>query len=92
MLIKLLIALFILILFILGTFLLFNREQPFFIYQPHNLKAIQRLMTITACLLIIVGIIGIIILFIGSLELNLITLVAGSLIVGLFAVFIACWG
>lgn len=89
MLIKILMIIFILLLICLGIFLLRHIEKPFFITKKANLKPLQKLMKITAILLFIVSIIGIILLFFLPAKANLTTLILGSVVVAVFAVMVS---
>lgn len=89
MLIKLLIVFFLILLITIGILMLMHIERPFFIFDQSNLPFIQKTMKVTAYLLLMTSLIGIIILIWAPLIWNLLTLVLGSVITGGFAILIS---
>lgn len=89
MLIKLLIVFFLILLITIGILMLMHIDRPFFIFDQSNLPFIQKTMKVTAYLLLMTSLIGIIILIWAPLIWNLLTLVLGSVITGGFAILIS---
>lgn len=69
--------------------MLMHIDRPFFIFDQSNLPFIQKTMKVTAYLLLMTSLIGIIILIWAPLIWNLLTLVLGSVITGGFAILIS---
>lgn len=89
MLIKLLIVLFLILLITIGILMLTHLDRLFFMFSQSNLPFVQKTMKITAYLLLLTSLIGIIILIWAPLSWNLLTLVLGSVIIGAFALLIS---
>lgn len=89
MLIKLLIVLFLILLITIGILMLTHLDRPFFMFSQSNLPFVQKTMKITAYLLLLTSLMGIIILIWAPLSWNLLTLVLGSVITGSFALLIS---
>lgn len=87
--IKIAMIIFIALLLFLAQYLFSHRHKNFLIFKPETAPGISQIMLITSILLLIICLAGIIILFFEDLKLNLITLVAGSLVVASFALAIA---
>lgn len=86
--IKLLIAIFIIIMLILAVLLITTKDHPFIAVKQENLPQLKKVALITATFLLLVSLLGIILLIWAPLNWNLVTLVIGSLIVGGFSLIV----
>lgn len=89
MIIKVLMIFFIIFLLALAYTLWSHSDKKFLIYSPNENLTLKNIMRFTAVLLAFVAILGIIIILVGSKEMNLITLLLGSLIAAAFSIYLA---
>jgi hypothetical protein len=89
MIIKVLMIFFIIFLLALAYTLWSHSDKKFLIYSPNENLTLKNIMRFTAVLLALVALLGIIIILVGSKEMNLITLLLGSLIAAAFSIYLA---
>ncbi|HIY92569.1 hypothetical protein [Companilactobacillus sp. HBUAS56275] len=89
MIIKVLMIFFIIFLLALAYTLWSHSNKKFLIYSPNENLTLKNIMRFTAVLLALVALLGIIIILVGSKEMNLITLLLGSLIAAAFSIYLA---
>ncbi|GEO47622.1 hypothetical protein [Companilactobacillus kimchii] len=89
MIIKVLMIFFIIFLLALAYTLWSHSDKKFLIYSPNENLTLKNIMRFTAVLLALVSILGIIVLLVGTKEMNLITLLLGSLIAAAFSIYLA---
>ena len=89
MIIKVLMIFFVIFLFVLAFTLWTHSNKKFLIYSPNENLTLKGIMRFTAVLLVLVGVMGIVIAFIGSKQANLITLLLGALIAAGFSIYLA---
>ncbi|WP_234030746.1 hypothetical protein [Companilactobacillus kimchii] len=80
---------FIIFLLALAYTLWSHSDKKFLIYSPNENLTLKNIMRFTAVLLALVSILGIIVLLVGTKEMNLITLLLGSLIAAAFSIYLA---
>jgi hypothetical protein len=80
---------FIIFLLALAYTLWSHSDKKFLIYSPNENLTLKNIMRFTAVLLALVALLGIIIILVGSKEMNLITLLLGSLIAAAFSIYLA---
>jgi len=89
MIIKVLMAFFIIFLLALAYTLWSHSDKKFLIYAPDENLTLKNVMRFTAVLLVLVSLLGIGIAIIGSKQANIITLLLGSLIAAGFSIYLA---
>jgi len=89
MIIKVLMAFFIIFLLALAYPLWSHSDKKFLIYSPDENLTLKNVMRYTAILLVFVSVLGIVIAIIGSKQANIITLLLGSLIAAGFSIYLA---
>ncbi|WP_099974619.1 hypothetical protein [Lactobacillus terrae] len=89
MIVNILMIIFIIFLLGLSYNLWYYSDKKFLIYDPKNIASLKPTMRITAGLLCLDSIAGIIILFFGNVKSNLIILVAGAFIAGFFSIYLS---
>ncbi len=89
MVIKILMALFILFLLALSYNLWYHSDKKFLIYSPDENSTLKSAMRITSVILVVISIVGVIILLVGSEKANFITLLLGSLTAAIFSIYLA---
>ncbi|WP_125568564.1 hypothetical protein [Companilactobacillus insicii] len=87
--IKILMLIFIIFLLALAYNLWSHRNSKFLIYSPNENLTLRSVMIITAVLLVLISIAGVIIMIIGSKEANFITLILGSVVAAGFSIYLA---
>ncbi|APX73073.1 hypothetical protein BTM29_11160 [Companilactobacillus allii] len=87
--IKTLMLIFIIFLLALAYNLWTHRNRKFLIYSPNENLNLRSIMIITAVLLVLISITGIIIMIVGSKESNFITLILGSVVAAGFSIYLA---
>lgn len=88
MIIKVLMVVFICFLLALAYNLWSHLDKKFLIYSPSDNTRLRNAMKITTILLVLISIIGLIIIVLGSMEANFITLVAGSIVAAGFSIYL----
>lgn len=89
MIIKVLMIFFIIFLLALAYTLWSHSDKKFLIYSPNENLTLKNIMRFTAVLLTLVSVLGIVVLLVGTKEMNLITLLLGSLIAAAFSIYLA---